>query len=119
MPPMSALVIDEVLTIARLRMWAADRRRMTSGKVQNYKSRGWTERRSSEADAAIVRTIDFEKALSGLTEREQAAVVMRYVHRQSDEKTATVIGCSLRTVSTLVPQARRKLAEILAKADLY
>lgn len=108
----------EAIAIARLRQWNADRQATRHGKGTTYKHRGWQERRAGQYDAAQVRVIDFERAMQGLDEEEQIALVSRYVEGQRDTDTARLIQCSTRKVSYLIPCARRKLTAILDRLDL-
>jgi DNA-directed RNA polymerase specialized sigma24 family protein len=112
MPP------DEALAVARLRQWAAAKVKLTNGKATNYKRQGWQQRRESEADAALVRTIDFEKAIGGLSGEQQAALVLRYRDGERDQQIAAALGCSVRKVFYVLPAARRSLAAALERLNL-
>jgi DNA-directed RNA polymerase specialized sigma24 family protein len=103
----------EALAVAHLRKWAFERLRCQNGKVRNPAAVGWTQRDNRTADAALVRVIDFERALSELSQEEAVALIARYRDRQPDAVTAISLGCSVRKVSYLVPEARRKLAASL------
>jgi DNA-directed RNA polymerase specialized sigma24 family protein len=109
---------DEVLAIARLRQWRADRSIMRSGKTVTLQREGYTPRSSARFDARQVRVIDFERALSMLTKDEQTILLMSYGDRQDQPDTAEILGCSTRKVSYTLPPARKRLASILDKLDL-
>lgn len=112
MPP------DECLAIARLRQWAAAKVKQANGKATNYKRQGWQQRRETEADAAIVRVIDFERAMSGLSEEHQAALVLKYRDGESEAAVAVALGCSVRKLYYVMPAARRSLAAALEGLNL-
>jgi DNA-directed RNA polymerase specialized sigma24 family protein len=114
----AAFCFDEAMTIARLRQWASLRVKLNHGCAVRLKSGAWQRRDESRFDAAHVRVIDFERALGMLPERERVALILRYRDGQRDPETAIMLGCSLRTVGNLIPQARRRLAGILDRLNL-
>jgi DNA-directed RNA polymerase specialized sigma24 family protein len=109
---------NEVLAIARMRQWRADRAILRNGKTTTLKRDGFTPRESSRFDARQVRVIDFERALSMLTKDEQTILLMSYGDRQDQPDTAAILGCSVRKVSYSLPPARKHLAAILDRLDL-
>jgi DNA-directed RNA polymerase specialized sigma24 family protein len=109
---------DEVLAVIRLRQWGADKTALSCAHTTDYQRTGWKERRLRDADARIVRVLDFERALSQLSEEEQGALMLRYRERQHDSETAKLIHCSVRKLAYLIPQARRHLVEVLSRLDL-
>jgi DNA-directed RNA polymerase specialized sigma24 family protein len=56
---------------------------MRSGQVTDYRRQGWRERRTRESDARIVRVVDFERALSHLTDEHQSILLLTYREHQS------------------------------------
>jgi DNA-directed RNA polymerase specialized sigma24 family protein len=112
MPP------EECLAIARLRQWAASRTKLANGKASNIRRVGWIQRRATEADAAIVRVIDFERALGSLSDEHQAALVLRYRDEENEAGIAAALSCSIRKVSYVMPAARRSLAAALERLNL-
>ena len=106
----------QVLAVLALRRWATERRHIRSGNTTNYRRTGWRERRQRDADAALVRCLDFERALSRLPMVEQAALIATY--RDGLRHHATAIGCSDRKLAYLLPLARLHLAETLDRLDL-
>lgn len=111
---MPGMMPDEVLAVCRLRQWAADR----AGQVTNYQREGWRERRTRDSNARIVRVIDFERALSRLTEEHQAILLLTYREHQPQDRVSTLTGVSVRTLSYKLPAARQALARILDLLDL-
>lgn len=114
----AAWTSGEVLAVARLRQWAADRLAVQHGRVTNYKRQGWQQRNSRSEDAKIVRVIAFAEALATLDPDEQAALVLAYRDREREPDIAAALGCSTRKICYLLPTARRKLADALDRRDL-
>jgi hypothetical protein len=73
---MRGVMPDEVLAVCRLRQWVADRAAMRAGQVTKYQREGWRERRTRDSNARIVPVIDFERALSRLSEERQAVLLL-------------------------------------------
>jgi len=109
---------NEVLAVIRIRQWAADRAALRGARTIDYERQGWKARDARKCDARLVRVIDFEKALSMLTEEEQGALMVYYRERQTAADTAQALHCSERKVSYLIPAARKHLAEALDRLDL-
>ncbi len=109
---------DEVLAVCRLRQWAADRAAMRAGHVTNYHRHGWRERRARDTNARLIRVIDFERALSRLSEEHQAILLLTYREHQPSDKVSALTGISLRALSYKLPAARQALATILDRLDL-
>lgn len=109
---------DEALALARLRQWSYDRIQLASARTVDHNRRGWTQRNSRTFDARLVRVIDFSRALADLQPLEQAALILIHRDRETVSRAAIALGCSERTVHTLVRTARRKLAENLDKLNL-
>lgn len=107
-----------LLARMRLRQWQYDRLRLNRGSASNYKRLGWRQRRSSEADAAIVRCIDFERALLTLPEPLVHVLVLTYRDRETAQRTARILGISEGTVQHRRNKAIAALATALDKADL-
>jgi len=110
--------ITEALAVARLRQWASFRCTNLQGKTGRLNVQGWQRRDERSFDAALVRVIDFERALSALDEDEQIALVLRYRDKQEAIQIAVGLQCSVRRVSYLIPIARRHLAENLDRLNL-
>jgi DNA-directed RNA polymerase specialized sigma24 family protein len=115
---MPGMMPDEVLAVCRLRQWAKDRAAMRSGQVTDYRRQGWRERRTRECDARIVRVVDFERALSRLTEEHQAILLLTYREHRDQRQVSDATGVSVRALSYKLPAARQALASILDRLDL-
>jgi DNA-directed RNA polymerase specialized sigma24 family protein len=112
------MTVSEALAVARLRQWAVSRCSNQNGKIRRPNAQGWKRRDERSFDAALVRVIDFERALSALAEDEQIALVLRYRDKQEATQIAVGLQCSVRRVSYLIPMARRHLADILDRLNL-
>lgn len=112
MPP------EEVLAVARLRQWARAKDGTRSGRIAQYKRQGWQDRRKNTADAAIIRVIDFEKAIGVLTDEQQTALILRYRDSENENTIAAALGCSVRKLAYVLPAARRSLAAALEALHL-
>jgi DNA-directed RNA polymerase specialized sigma24 family protein len=112
------MTTNEVLAVARLRQWARERTNNLQGKATVYRRTGWSQRNACNFDAAIVRCIDFERALGQLSADEQIALVHRYRDGEAMPRIAQAVGCSERKVSYLVPAARRHLTNVLDTLNL-
>jgi DNA-directed RNA polymerase specialized sigma24 family protein len=112
------MTTDEVLAVARLRQWAVDRIQTANPKSRDYDRRGWRERTSRDADARLVRMIDFGRALAKLDPEQQIALVLHYRDREQEPRIAVALGCSTRKVSYLLPLARQRLAAELDRLNL-
>jgi DNA-directed RNA polymerase specialized sigma24 family protein len=109
---------NEVLAVIRLRQWAADRAALRAAKTTDYEYQGCKVRDRRKADARLVRVIDFEKALSMLSEEEQGVLLLHYRESQIGKETAKALHCSERKVFYTLPQARKHLADALDRLDL-
>ncbi len=108
----------EILAIVALRQWMRDRSALRNGRATNYRRAGYRERRQRDADAAIVRALDFERALGTLPAPQQAALLITYRLGATRPEIARALACSTRTADTLVVAARRRLANTLERLDL-
>jgi len=108
----------EVLAVVALRQWLRDRSSIRNGTVTNYKREGYRQRRLRDADAVIVRAIDFERALSTLPAPQQAALLITYRIGSSRPEIARALACSNRTAHSLLVVARARLARTLERLDL-
>ena len=115
---MPGMMPDEVLDVCRLRQWAKDRAAMRSGQVTDYQSEDWRELRTRDSNARIVRVIDFERALSRLTEEHQAILLLTYREHRDQRHVSDATGVSVRALSYKLPAARQALASILDRRDL-
>jgi len=109
---------NEALAVARLRQWASNRVANLQGKGRRPNAHGWQRRDERTYDAALVRVLDFEKALGRLDNCEQVALVLRYRDKEPAERIAMALRCSVRTVGNILPRARRKLADQLDRMNL-
>lgn len=114
----AAITPIEVLAIGQIKQWAMDRAALRGGKTASYKYAGKQTTNSTRHDARLVRCIDFERALSRLTEEEQAVLLSTYRTGNLHHDTAAVLGCSTRKVCYLLPSARKHLANVLDSLDL-
>ena len=57
------------------------------------------------------------QALAGLTDRQRAAIVLRYYEDLTEQQTADVIGCSLGTVKSLVSRGMTTLRAEIKSED--
>jgi len=110
----------EILAVARLRQWASDRSALTNGRALVVASPGRPGRNNNQNrfDAALVRVIDFDRAIASLDPDEQAALVLRYRDREGERNIAIALRCSTRKVAYLLPIARRHLASELERRNL-
>jgi DNA-directed RNA polymerase specialized sigma24 family protein len=108
----------EVLAVVALRQWLRDRSALRSGTTTNYRRTGYRQRRQREADAVIVRALDFERALGMLPPEQQAALLITYRIGARRLEIARALACSTRTAHTLVDAARARLARTLDRLDL-
>ena len=109
---------DQALAVARLKQWAVLRTATRHGKTTNYARSGWAQRNAATFDARIVRVLDFERALSELTNDEQIALVHFYRDREGYPQIAAAVQCSVRKLNYLIPSARIKLTAVLDRLDL-
>jgi DNA-directed RNA polymerase specialized sigma24 family protein len=109
---------NEVLTICHLKQWAQDRTAIRAGHTTNYEATGYRKRRSSDADARVVRVVDFERAMSFLPEQDQAILLLTYRDHFTYAETSCIVGVSVRTLCHKIPVARKRLAAILEHLSL-
>jgi DNA-directed RNA polymerase specialized sigma24 family protein len=109
---------DQALAVARLKQWATLRMATRHGKTTNYARSGWAQRNAASFDARQVKVIDFERALSQLSNEEQIALVHCYRDHEGYPEIAAAANCSVRKLSYLIPSARVKLTAILDRLDL-
>lgn len=109
---------NEVLTIARMRQWRAERTALRHGKTTRYRSTGWQQRTARQADARHVRVIDFERAFGLLDAEDQQILQLVYAERQQREDVARIMGWSVRKLSYKLPTALQQLASVLDRLDL-
>ena len=109
---------DQALAVARLKQWAVLRTATRHGKTTNYARSGWAQRNAASFDARQVRVLDFERALSELSNEEQIALVHYYRDHEGYIEIAVAAQCSVRKLNYLIPSARMKLAAVLDRLDL-
>ena len=114
----SRLTPDENLAILRIRQWSTDRAALHSAKSTDYQRQGWRERRARDADARLVRVIDFERALGQLSDEHQCLLMLQYRERHTFETISRLTGCSIRAIAYKLPAARKALAATLDRLDL-
>jgi DNA-directed RNA polymerase specialized sigma24 family protein len=114
----SRMYPDEALAIARLRQWAYDRLQVASARTVEYKRSGWTQRRSRDFDARLVRVMDFSRCMARLDAEDQIMLVLAYRDKENHQRIAEALHISLRTLDTRLPLARRRLANELDRVCL-
>ncbi len=102
----------------RLRQWTFERAKLRHGASTQLTRSGWIERRQRQVDALNVRVLDFERALSHLSHQEQQVLVLAYADSARTEDIAAVLCCSTRKAYYLIPEARRRLTDVLDRLDL-
>ena len=107
-----------ILATIRLREWAHDRAALRTGRTTNYQRTGWRERRQRDADAAIVRVVDFELAFKMLPPIQQELLTLVYGQGSSRVEAAALVHTSAHTVAYHLTNARRKLAQILDRRGI-
>lgn len=110
----------EALAVARLRQWAAERCALKGGRVFSYRNAGCPQPtpQTNRFDAALVRILDFDRALASLPADEQTVLVLAYRDKQDQQRIAAALGCSTRKLAYLIPAARQHLANVLDRLDL-
>jgi RNA polymerase sigma-70 factor (sigma-E family) len=95
----------------------------TSGLRRRYVERAWlhTEgRRAAETTSSMPDVGGIEdlwRALATLPARQRAALVLRYYEDLSERETATVLGCSLAAVKSLVARGSEGLRSLITEGD--
>jgi RNA polymerase sigma-70 factor (sigma-E family) len=95
----------------------------TSGIRRRYVERAWlrTEgRRAAEVTASLPDVVgreDLWRALASLPARQRAALVLRYYEDLSERDTATVLGCSVAAVKSLVARGSESLRTSIAEGE--
>jgi DNA-directed RNA polymerase specialized sigma24 family protein len=101
-----------------MRQWAADRTALKSSRTTDYRRAGWKERRTRDTHARLVRVIDFERALSRLTQEHKSILLLTYREHQPYERVSNLTGVSVRALSYKLPAARQAVASVLDRLDL-
>jgi DNA-directed RNA polymerase specialized sigma24 family protein len=109
---------DETLAVVRLRQWLRDKTRSRHGGATRYQKVGWCERRARDADAALVRILDFEAALALLTPQQQELLTIVYGQGNTRVEAAALLHTSAHTAAYHLTKARRKLALILDRRGI-
>lgn len=109
---------DETLAALRIREWIRDRTRLRFGSATRYRRSGWCERRARDADAALVRVLDFEAAFALLTAEQQELLALVYGEGHTRAEAAAIIRRGARAIGYKVSQARRTLAAILDRRGI-
>ena len=90
----------------------------SAGQGTDYRRQGWRQRRTREIDARIVRVVDFERALSHLSEEHQSLLILTYREHRDQRRVSDPTGVSVRALAYKLPAARQALASILDRLDL-
>jgi predicted DNA-binding protein (UPF0251 family) len=112
------MTTGEVLAVGRIRQWAIDRSALRHGRTTDLTRIGWKQRRERQFDARLVRVLSFEQVFKSLDLVGQLLLTALYRDYQSEETAAQMAGISLRALNYKLPEARRKLADLLDQADL-
>jgi len=110
--------LDELMAITRLRQWSVDKIACRTPRVTHVHCRGWKVRNDRMHDARLVRVLDFERALSRLSQGEQIALVLTYRDRVTIRDLSRALEAEPHIAHRLVLTARRHLADILDRFDL-
>ena len=112
----------EALAVSRLRQWFYDRAALRSAHAidfaKEYIGAGRTQRRAAVYDARIVRVIDIERVLDRLDDESKLALFAVYGEGQDRVAAAQRIGRCARSVFSVLPRARQRLADALDRLDL-
>lgn len=112
------MTLDETLAVLRMRQWSSDKDRSRRGTLTAYRPRGWTPYNQRQADARIVRMLDFEQAFSALPPGQQTLLLLTY----RDGLSAAAAGRTMRqpipTILYYLGNARRALARALDRRCL-
>jgi RNA polymerase sigma-70 factor (sigma-E family) len=79
------------------------------------KRAGGGESEPAAATAAVDERVDLQRALAALPRRQREAVVLRYLGDQSEEQTATILGCSVGSVKTHASRGLARLREVIGR----
>jgi DNA-directed RNA polymerase specialized sigma24 family protein len=110
----------EVLALARLRQWSAERQALKQGRIAQYLTQPGRPSglATNRYDAALVRCIDFEREFGKLPTDTQTVLLMAYRERQPQRIIAQITGWSPRKLNYMLPAALSQLARLLDRADL-
>jgi DNA-directed RNA polymerase specialized sigma24 family protein len=108
----------QAIAMLHIKQWRNDRTKLNAGITTSYKRTGYRERRQRDADARIVRTVDFERAIATLDTTSQALLISAYYCGHTRNETAAALGISERAANYKIPQALDALAETLQRRDL-
>ena len=67
------------------------------------------------AASVIDERVDLQRALAALPRRQREAVVLRYLGDQSEQQTATILGCSVGSVKTHASRGLARLREVIGR----
>lgn len=107
------VVVNEHLSWRRRRPW---RERAVGGAAELDDG---TAERVEDHGPGIDRGSVLATALAGLTRRERATVVLRYVEDLSEAQTAEILGVAVGTVKSTAARALDKLRRSPHLADIY
>jgi RNA polymerase sigma-70 factor (sigma-E family) len=88
---------------------ASHRRRRALELAKGY------ERRSEAVDGMAEPSDDLRAALARLPDRQRAAVVLRYYEDLPDAEIATLLGCRVPAVKSLLHRALQELREVVER----
>lgn len=108
----------QAIAMLHIKQWRNDRTKISAGISAIYKRNGYRERRQRDADARIVRAIDFEKALAQLGTLDQSMLISAYYLGHTRKETADASGISERAAAYKLPMALDALATVLQRLDL-
>ena len=108
----------DLLAILALRRWADDRAVLRSARTTNYKTTGWQQRSNRNADARIVRVVDFELALGMLNPSQQEILTLVYRHGHNIAEAAALMRANPDTIGYHLARARHALALTLDRRGL-
>ncbi len=108
----------QAIAMLSVKQWRDDRTKISAGISGIYKRNGYRERRQRDADARIVRTLDFEKALAQLNNSDQSMLISAFYLGHTRKEMADATGISERAANYKLPMALDALATVLQRLDL-
>jgi DNA-directed RNA polymerase specialized sigma24 family protein len=108
----------QAIAMLHVKQWRDDRTKISAGISGIYKRNGYRERRQRDADARIVRTLDFEKALAQIGTLDQSMLISAYYLGHTRKETADATGVSERAIIYKLPMALDALAATLERLAL-
>ncbi len=112
------MTVNETLAVIRMRQWSGDKDRTRRGTATMLRASGWTPRDSRQADARIVRMIDFERALAVLPVHQQTPLLLAYRDGLNTAEVSRTLCQSVAAAASTLRAARRALASALDRRCL-